>query len=171
MKCEYSNKPCWSEPNRDALWFTVQPWALRKSKEAQIKSDLIRWLHWARWLKPFVPQCINSLEMTPFGKCNRTRDTLAIVWFWQVSNLMYIPYCVSAVAETILITFHTRCMHICVVLVNHNQSIAWINRNQSLLVIQFNLILLSTIKQQLNKQGVFSGGLDTGSVEHCQMTA
>lgn len=116
MKCDYCNKPCWSEPNRDALWFTVQPWALRKSKEAQIKRDLIRWLHWARWLKLFVPQCINSLEMTPYGKCNRTGDTLAIVWFWQVSNLMYIPYCLSAVAETILITFHTLCMHICVVL-------------------------------------------------------
>lgn len=30
-----------------------------------------------------------------------TGDTLAIVWFWQVSNPMYIPYCVWAVAEEI----------------------------------------------------------------------
>lgn len=41
------NKPYHSEPNRDALWITLQPWALGKSKEVQIKSDLIRWLHWA----------------------------------------------------------------------------------------------------------------------------
>lgn len=42
---------------------------------------------------------------------------------------------------------------------------------ESLLIVQFNLMSLSTIKQQLNKQGVFSEGLDTGSIEHCQMTA
>lgn len=41
-----------------------------------------------------------------------------------------------------------------------------------LLFVRLTLISLSTIKRQLNKQeSVFSEGLDTGSVERCQMTA
>lgn len=40
-----------------------------------------------------------------------------------------------------------------------------------LLFVGFSLISLSTVEQQLNKQeGAFSGGLETGSVERCQMT-
>lgn len=55
MKCDYSNDPYWNEPNGDALWFTLQPWAMGKSKEAQIKSDLIRRLHWAPLIKALRP--------------------------------------------------------------------------------------------------------------------
>lgn len=88
----------------------------------------------------------------------RTGDTLAIVWLWLMSNLMYIPYCVYAVAERKLITFDTLCVLFC--------------SGELLLFVQFNLISLSTTKQQLNKQnGVFLEGLDTGSVEQCQITA
>lgn len=85
-----------------------------------------------------------------------TGDTLAIVWFWQVSNLMYIPYCVSSMAERKLIIFD-----------------AYMRRSGELLLfVQFNSVSLSTIKQQLNKQeGVLTEELDKGSVESCQMTA
>lgn len=87
-----------------------------------------------------------------------TRDTLTIVWFWQVSNLMYMPYCVSFMSERKPITFDTLHM-LC-----YSSKVP--------LFVWFNLISLSTIKQQLNQQeGVFSEGLDTGSVERCQMTA
>lgn len=87
-----------------------------------------------------------------------TGDTLAIVWFWQVSNLIYMPYCVSSMPERKLITFDTLYVLCCSV--------------ELLLFAWFTLISLSTIKQQLNKQeGVFSEGLYAGSVERCQMTA
>lgn len=71
---------------------------------------------------------------------------------------MYMPYCVSSVADRKLITFDTLCMPRC--------------SGVLLLFVPFNLLSLSTIKQQLTKQeGVFSEGLCTGSVECCQMTA
>lgn len=86
-----------------------------------------------------------------------TGDTLAIVWFWQVSNLMYMPYCVSSMPERKLITFDTLYVRCC----SGDPPFAW-----------FTLVSLSTIKQQLNKQeGVFSDRLDTGSDERCQMRA
>lgn len=84
-----------------------------------------------------------------------TGDTLAIVWFWQVSNLIYKPYCVSSMPERKLITFDTpRCS------------------GERPLFARFYLISLSTVERQLNKQeGVLSEGLDAGSGERRQMTA
>ncbi len=71
---------------------------------------------------------------------------------------MYVPYCVSSMGDRKLITFDTLYVLCC--------------SGKLLLFMRFNLISLSTIKQQLNKQeGVFSEGLDTGSVERCQVTA
>lgn len=83
-----------------------------------------------------------------------TGDTLAIVWFWQVSNLIYKPYCVSSMPDRKLITFDTpRCS------------------GKRLLFARFYLISLSTVKRQLNKQeGVLSEGLDAGNGERRQMT-
>lgn len=72
-----------------------------------------------------------------------TGDTLAIVWFWQMSNLIYMPYCVSSMAGRKLITFDTLHVLFC--------------SGDLLLVVPFNWIPLSTVRQQVNKQqGVFS---------------
>lgn len=86
-----------------------------------------------------------------------TGDTLAIVWFWQVSNLMHAPFSVPASPERKLITFDTLHMLCC--------------SDKPLLFAGLLLFSMSTIRQQLNKQGaVFSIRLHTDRVKCCQMT-
>lgn len=83
-----------------------------------------------------------------------TGDTLAIVWFWQVSNLKHTPFCVCAIPERKLIAFDRLCMPCC--------------SDKLLLFAWLNLFSLSAIKQHLNKQGAV---LKRATYRYCcQMT-
>ena len=65
----------------------------------------------------------------------QTGDTLATVWLWQVSNLVRVPNCVSAVARRKLMTLDT--LHVLFL---------------SLLFVPFSLIPSSAVKEEQNKQ-------------------
>lgn len=55
------------------------PCAQGKSKEEQIKSDLIRCLHRALLIKALCPTMhLNSLEMTPYGERNLNQSYISL---------------------------------------------------------------------------------------------
>lgn len=90
MKLVRSYKLYWSGPYRDALWFTLLPCGKGKSKEVQIKSNLIRWFHRALQIKALHPTMHkNSLEMTPYGECNLKWRYISLCLF-MAGELIYV---------------------------------------------------------------------------------